>query len=38
LQWALANGYSVERFQRDPSDARGYYMLARIPPSASTPS
>jgi predicted GNAT superfamily acetyltransferase len=38
LQWALANGYSVERFQRDPSDARGYYMLARIPASASTPS
>jgi chorismate synthase len=38
LQWALANGYSVEWFQRDPSGARGYYMLARTPASASTPS
>ena len=36
LQWALANGYSIDRFERDPSSARGYYMLVRTPPSTGT--
>ena len=36
FQWALANGYHVERFEREPSDARGYYVLARSADPAST--
>lgn len=29
LQWALAAGYVVERFEHDASGARGYYLLTR---------
>ena len=36
FQWALANGYRVERFERDASGARGYYMLARNAPSSTS--
>jgi len=35
LQWALANHYVVERFERDSSGTRGFYLLARMP--APTP-
>jgi chorismate synthase len=36
FQWALAHGYDVERFERDPAGDRGFYILARHPPPAST--
>ena len=36
FQWALANGYSVERFERDLTGACGYYLLARTPLTTST--
>ena len=29
FQWALANGYTVERFDHDPAAGRGYYRLTR---------
>ena len=38
FQWALANGYHIERFEREPSDSRGYYVLARSAvPASITP-
>jgi chorismate synthase len=36
FQWALANGYRVEWFQREPSSDHGYYLLARVPAATST--
>jgi chorismate synthase len=30
FQWALANGYSVERFEHDTHDARCHYLLTRV--------
>lgn len=36
FQWALANGYYVERFEPEPSRSRGYYVLARSAVPAST--
>ena len=36
FQWALANGYSIERFERDLTGARSYYLLARTPPTTPT--
>jgi chorismate synthase len=35
LQWALANGYGIERFERDAPSARGFYLLARHPATTS---
>lgn len=35
LQWALANGYIVERFDHDGEAARGFYVLALSPPTAA---
>ncbi len=29
FQWALANGYEVQRFERATHDGHGYYLLAR---------
>jgi chorismate synthase len=29
FQWALAKGYTIERFELDPAGARGYYVLSR---------
>ena len=31
LQWALAHGYSIERFDLEPAASRGYYLLERTP-------
>lgn len=36
FQWALAKGYDIERFERDPSGNRGYYVLARTASASST--
>ena len=36
FQWALANGYDIERFERETSAASGCYVLARAAASAST--
>ena len=30
FQWALANGYAVDRFEHDPQDARSHYLLTRV--------
>jgi predicted GNAT superfamily acetyltransferase len=34
LQWALANDYAVERFERDASGNRAFYLLSRMPAQA----
>ena len=35
FQWALAHGYTVERFEHDGAGARGFYLLARAPSAAA---
>ncbi len=35
LQWALAIGYRIERFERDAPGSRGFYLLARHPATTS---
>ena len=37
FQWALANGYDVERLERDPSTSRCYYVLARTAVASTLP-
>jgi len=36
FQWALANSYSIERFEHDPSGDVGHYVLARTAPPTNT--
>ena len=35
FQWALASGYTVERFEHDGAAGRGFYLLVRTSPAAT---